>query len=477
MKRVTPLEIDNNNDNDNDKDHDINVDNDNDSNAFKQKESLRNDIHDKDDEQRNVDNDDQQDNDKKVRKLSLKRLLIACELTGHSCRSFSTDDKDYETLFGEESFTTLSKFPSSCYGLALHSLIQVFCVNLFYARIAEDYEIEKRREEENIQQHLNDESIDISVSLWWYISNMTVVVLLGALYVFALFPVFLAVEILWIVVGIFFCIIFCDRAVFNLREPTKTLFTYIINVGKGMLESVCPAVASFLVQGIILYIIWTTLPSFDESNFCNHDNLLVIAVLTVFFANVAFSLYEILLEFQLVFNLRFVFYKKFNFLVELSNKVSYFKLKLLTIVLAELVIWLGVLVVGGSLILTSDSPTDIILASLAITFVNDIDNNFYDTYALDICKTGVEDILYSAPRDDFLKIQEDSDKIWTVLMAKTFRRKVPPKVTAVAGCDRLVLFCANVLIKGVGGAYSILIPICIAVSLLKKKYCSNEYLG
>ena len=134
----------------------------------------------------------------------------------------------------------------------------------------------------------------------------------------------------------------------------------------------------------------------------------------------------------------------------------------------EFSIWLGVLVIGSWLILTSDSPTDIILASLAITFVNDIDNNLYDTCIDNMWKKDLDHVLYSIPQNDNLKLHKDVEGIFSVLKYQFIPGSKEPTVVSVADYDSLILYLFYDLLSFFGGSYIILVPVCITIFKLKQ---------
>ena len=240
-----------------------------------------------------------------------------------------------------------------------------------------------------------------------------------------------------------------------------------------------------------MYIIWSALPNFDDpdSNFCNHESLLDISILSIFYANLKPTVDEILLEFDVIKNLHYIFYSKMKLLVTLCQ-VSYLNLVLFLIVLAELIVWFGVVVVGTKLILTSESPTDIVLASVAITFINDIDNYFYNAFISKVYKNNIEEVFYSVPNleNNKLEFHLQEDRAVYLLFSKIklcmgkenitennvrVKRTLPTR-GKVARCDKLFTELSKKIMHNLGGSYLVLVPICVVVFELKKSYCDRS---
>ena len=157
------------------------------------------------------------------------------------------------------------------------------------------------------------------------------------------------------------------------------------------------------VQGVILYFLWDSRPQLDDpkSYFCQVNPVLLIAALIVFFSFTLPSLDDILEETFIVrhANLKFC-YNKDNGCCEV-RKVEFGTLGRfysVFVVVWETMVWIGVLAVGTLYILTSANAGKIIEATVAVVFVNDIDNlaEYFYKHGKDITCFDIETTRFKA---------------------------------------------------------------------------------
>lgn len=127
-----------------------------------------------------------------------------------------------------------------------------------------------------------------------------------------------------------------------------------------------------VTQGFILYQLWVSLPSIREGPFCkNSYSFFYICIMTVFVVSLVPSLLEVCDELKIALCAEYLFrYTHDGYAVVeklIASRAG--RCVATTIVLYEFAVWLGVLVTGSVLILTTEGIGDIVGATVAITFV------------------------------------------------------------------------------------------------------------
>lgn len=290
-------------------------------------------------------------------------------------------------------------------------------------------------------------------------------------------PVFLAFPTLvyvyffaYSVLSIPLLLLFCDRF-FKVMKPENLAFSWT-EVGRRVFDTHMPAVISFLIQGTLLYVLWGALPSLDDGAFCDQDMWLEFAILAIFYANLVTSLSDIMLELRLISSPRAVITRKdkagksTSLVVKLAFNIWVY-LRLLVIVLAEFTIWLSVAIVGTKYILTASSASDLIQAAVAVTFINDVDNYFYEAYIPEESKAEMEEfqLEYTVSREGKVKgpIAENSEpKLFDDAWKRRLKRLSVNKLLSISS------MFANVFV----GPFIAVIPILATVLTLKRDYCS-----
>lgn len=241
------------------------------------------------------------------------------------------------------------------------------------------------------------------------------------------------------------------------------------------------------MQGGILLVLWTTLPDYSESNdasFCHHNSYLDYAVLAVFYANLAKSFADIYEELKLISTKRILYNipctckKHKHKLLVVMNFSWLMWLRLFLVICLELFIWASVAIVGTKYILTSPSTSDIIQASVAVTFINDIDNFFFDAFILDTFKKDMENVSYEAAGGESLVAKVQKFMIKNIIdfykrdpngiLLKEYRA---PKNVRLEH----LLYYVSWVINLFGCAYLAIVPIVVTVYHLRESYCETGW--
>ena len=157
------------------------------------------------------------------------------------------------------------------------------------------------------------------------------------------------------------------------------------------------------VQGVLLYYLWNTRPQINDSKscFCQSEPILMIAALIAFFAFTLPSLDDILEEFYIVLHAKLKFsYNKDNgrCQVRFMKCATFGRYYSILVIVWEIVVWIGVLIVGTLYIITSSTTGGIIQAIVAIVFINDIDNlaEYFYRHGKDITSLDIKTTRFKA---------------------------------------------------------------------------------
>lgn len=136
---------------------------------------------------------------------------------------------------------------------------------------------------------------------------------------------------------------------------------------------------TFYIQACLIYWVYDGTPSFEDSPMCQRDNFLEHTVISIFliflwpsFKSITTETYVILRANRLGFMHEAIDDR--ILLYELHAPVSKRFLLLVLIVLPEFLILLSLLFIGSRFIITSQEVSDLIINSVAISFIMDIDN-------------------------------------------------------------------------------------------------------
>lgn len=141
-----------------------------------------------------------------------------------------------------------------------------------------------------------------------------------------------------------------------------------------------PVYFTFYLQSLLLWTLWSNVPSFvTDENICNTSGFVQHAVISIFFIFLIPSVLSITRESLCILrcdrvafrnesdNEKMVLYRMVN--SEFKRILSY-----VLVVIPEICILITLCYVGSGFILTSESIGDIIINSVAIAFLMDIDN-------------------------------------------------------------------------------------------------------
>lgn len=299
------------------------------------------------------------------------------------------------------------------------------------------------------------------------------IVLIGAgLYVVALVSLLLipvaatGYFLAYMLLGLPIMFLFLDRmhALHKMKFPAHWGFvrtiSYLIMAGKYLVDTHFPAFVSFFAQGGITWVLWYSLPSFEGSEFCPQSEsnyfYLEIALLGLFYAAMIASFNDIFLEMRLIGAKRIAITRgETTLLIRIPFSYTIYA-RLLLVVMMELTVWVGVAIVGTKYILTAGQPSDLIQAAVAINFINDIDNCFYDSYVPEKLKAGVEEMQL-----EYLAETEFTQ-------SGTFDLKLLREtLSTLSGQLSLLSFLGPFL----GGPYMALVPILIVLVRVRQEFC------
>lgn len=150
-----------------------------------------------------------------------------------------------------------------------------------------------------------------------------------------------------------------------------------------------PVFVTFYLQFLLLITIWASVPNYDEDeNICKTSSWVQWAVMGNFMIILTPSLVSILNETLCILRSDRVAFQSED---DIDNMVLYtlkndgFKkyLTFFLIVVPETIILIMLLYIGSGFILTSESMGDIIINSVAVAFIMDIDNFCVEAFQLD----------------------------------------------------------------------------------------------
>jgi hypothetical protein len=131
------------------------------------------------------------------------------------------------------------------------------------------------------------------------------------------------------------------------------------------------------VQAILLYYLWFSIPPLQDSSFCEKDQnnfLLLMAAEAVFLISLMPSLHELFLEGQIFTECKLTLLqdgRKDSYTV---TSVSFRSFWIFLVYSFEVTVWISVLIIGSGYILTTEGVSNLVQATVAITFINEIDN-------------------------------------------------------------------------------------------------------
>ena len=198
-----------------------------------------------------------------------------------------------------------------------------------------------------------------------------------------------------------------------------------------------PVYFTFFLQITYVYQLWIFIPNFsDDNRLCKTDWQLEIAAISVFFIFLFPSVHSIVHESYIILVGDQVCQKDEETEAFLVTKLHSPMIKRIflwfCIVAVELSILVSVFIVGCIFIMTSTDTSDLVLASVAVCFIMDIDNMAREAFQRETISEHVDDLLFQTKLASALRHNEKKKLV-------TEETLDPDSIAAFSSIDKAAL--------------------------------------